>query len=233
MDDDSIKEVAKATSELAKVGSKIVDATTGAGAAFAKFFGGPINEVSGMITDRLQYVRWERQIRLYERAMDFMNERGLRAPTRQIPLKLAIPLLEAATLEEDNSLQDVWARMLVNATDVDHAGELTRSFIVMLEQLTSLEVQILKCLYSVKLGDDTEAAWLTTDLPNSTTASHQATIDWNNTQDPSPEVCLGIANLQRLGCLRVTETLGGIPIFRLVSPTILGEHLYSLCLDVR
>ncbi|WP_442873425.1 Abi-alpha family protein [Cupriavidus sp. USMAHM13] len=37
-----------------------------------------------------------------------------------LAMKVAVPLLQAAvTLEDDNSLQDRWARFLVNATNPD------------------------------------------------------------------------------------------------------------------
>lgn len=182
-----------------------------------------------MITDHLKYIRLERQIRLYERTVEFMRQRGIPSPTRPLPLKLAVPLLEAATLEEDDSLQDVWARMLVNATDADYGGDLTRSLIVILEQLSSLEVQLLEKVYSIDLGVDPEAGLLTSNLPVSVTATHVNTIVWDKTLDPDPKVCLGLANLERLGCVRVTDTFGGGPAYRLVFPTILGKALHSMC----
>ena len=45
-----------------------------------------------------------------QRAEQLLLEAGLSNPTRAIALKLAVPLLEAASLEDDDYLQDLWAR---------------------------------------------------------------------------------------------------------------------------
>ncbi|MES2898671.1 MAG: Abi-alpha family protein [Pseudomonadota bacterium] len=229
MEDETIRAVAEAAKEVAATGGKAIDSINAVGAAFSRFFGPPSSEVSGMICDHLKHIRLERQVRLYERTVEFMRQRGFRAPTRTLPLKLAVPLLEAATLEDDNSLQDVWARMLVNATDINHSGELSRSFIVILEQLSSLEVQMLDQIYELELDDDPETGVLTSNLPISVTASHVNTVAWTETTDPTATICLGLANLSRLGCIRATETFGGGPVYRLVFPTILGKALHSMC----
>ncbi len=62
-------------------------------------------------------MRWERQHRLIEKAHEFLGERGYQFPVNQLPPKLAIPILQNASLEENNFLQDKWASLLVNASD--------------------------------------------------------------------------------------------------------------------
>ena len=44
-----------------------------------------------------------------DRANDFMTQRGSQLIRRPVPLNVAIPLFEAASLEEDDDLQDLWA----------------------------------------------------------------------------------------------------------------------------
>ena len=63
----------------------------------------------GLFEDRLMYARWERQMRLMSRAEEFLKKSGLFAPTRAVPLKLAVPLLQAVILEDNDELQDRWA----------------------------------------------------------------------------------------------------------------------------
>lgn len=70
----------KTTKELDRTGGKAIDSINGGGAAFAKFFGPPSKEVSRIITDHLKYIRLERQIRLYERTVEFMRQRGIPSP---------------------------------------------------------------------------------------------------------------------------------------------------------
>ena len=64
-----------------------------------------MGELVGMFEDYLAVVRFERRVRLADRAHHFLAERGKHAPTRKIPLNIALPLLENATLEEDDELQ--------------------------------------------------------------------------------------------------------------------------------
>ena len=62
-------------------------------------------------------------------------------PTRKIPLNIGVPLIENATLEEDDDLQEVWARLLVNSGDASSGTELRRAFVSVLAEMTSLDVQ--------------------------------------------------------------------------------------------
>jgi hypothetical protein len=89
-----------------------------AGRELGHFIRGPVGEVVGMLEDHLKVVRFERQVRLWDRVRNILTEKGMDGPTRKIPLKIALPLLENATLEEDDDLQEVWARLLVNSGDV-------------------------------------------------------------------------------------------------------------------
>lgn len=141
-----------------------------------------------------------------------------------------MPLLNAATLEEDDNLQDIWARMLVNATNADHPRELTQSFIVILEQLTSLEMTLLVRIYAIELPETMDAGVYTANLPATASIENGNTIDWTTTMEPSDQVCLGLANLARLGLIQAAPTLGGSPWYRLVHRTILGEALMSFCM---
>jgi hypothetical protein len=113
---------AKATEEAAKASQEAIQA----GRELGRFFSGPAGELAGMWWDHLKVVRFERQVRLWERVRHFCDERGLLTPTRKIPLNIGVPLLQNATLEEDDDLQDVWARLLVNSADASSGIELRR-----------------------------------------------------------------------------------------------------------
>lgn len=58
--------------------------------------------------------RLKQSVRLAEKAKKLLDDAGL-APN-QVPLRTSIPLLEAASLEEDDELVDRWAALLANAT---------------------------------------------------------------------------------------------------------------------
>ncbi len=88
---------------------------------------------------------------------------GLTVPNRLVLLKIAIPLFQAATVEDDDDLQNIWANLLINAADKDSGIEVTQKFISILQDLSYLEVNILETIYSKKLPQDT-IIW-TYDLP--------------------------------------------------------------------
>jgi hypothetical protein len=97
-----------------------------------------------MLSDKLQVVRAQRQVRLAERLADFLKERGLlNGPTRSIAPNFAVPLIEHATLEEDDELQDVWARMLAVAADAGSEVEMRTAYIRMLADMTAFDVRVL------------------------------------------------------------------------------------------
>jgi hypothetical protein len=129
---------AKATEATANASREVIRA----GRHLGRFISGPAGEVVGMLWDHLRIVRFERQIRLWERTRHFLAKRGLDAPTRTIPLKIGLPLLDNATLEEDDELQDVWAKLLVNGGDASSGIEIRRAFVSVLAEMTALDVEI-------------------------------------------------------------------------------------------
>src|ERR1700730_7154924 len=105
-----------------------------------------------MLWDHLRVLRFERQIRLRERVCDFLAERGMDGPTRTIALKIGLPLLDNATLEEDDELQDVWARLLVNGGDADSGIEMRRAFVSVLAEMTALDVRNLASIEAIPVS---------------------------------------------------------------------------------
>jgi len=214
-------EEAKAVQEVARTTGKGIDAAREFGAWVAPFIGGSLEQVMGMFRDKLAYMRWERQVRLVQRAKQFLAERGLSSGTRPIPMKLAIPLLQAASLEEDDELQDIWANLLVNAADANSGVEIRRAYISILEELTPLDVRILSTIYSNPALPE-QAQLLTYDLPDRIhTDKPQGDLP-----RPSEEVTLALGNLARLGCVTSATYLGD---FAAVDRTVLGRGLYEAC----
>ncbi|MDR3383751.1 VPA1262 family N-terminal domain-containing protein [Cupriavidus basilensis] len=81
-------DIAKATSEVAKTAGQVVDATKQLGGFVAKYIGGPLAQASGIVEDKLKYMRWENQVDLMLRAEAKLTSVGLTSPNRAIPMKL-------------------------------------------------------------------------------------------------------------------------------------------------
>jgi hypothetical protein len=228
---DPVTETAKAAQEVAKSVGKGLDAGRAVGAFIAKYIAGPLEQGIGIVTDRLSYARWERQIRLMRRADEFLAQQGLSGPTRAVPLKIAIPLLQAASIEEDDGLQDLWAILLANAANAQSQVEIERGYISILEQLTPVEAQILKAIYALPFeAIHHNGAW-TVDLPRSARPKTKNDDEAEKSASSllSNEVKLALGNLDRLGCLNVTRTMGGGEMFSYVNPTFLGAAFVRAC----
>ncbi len=129
-----------------KVVESAIEATRDLGIFAAKFIKEPIEQVTGILTDKLKYIRWERQIRLLERANKFISERGIKDNHRIVSPKFAFPIIEHASLEEDDFLQDIWAKLLV--TSIDPSKESPHiAYIDIIRQLDPLDVKIIHFVY--------------------------------------------------------------------------------------
>jgi hypothetical protein len=67
--------------------------------------------------------------------------------TGEIPLNILQPAIEAASLQEDPTLQDIWANLLANAGDPRQSNSVMASFPAMLKELGGQEVKFLDALY--------------------------------------------------------------------------------------
>lgn len=84
-----------------------------------------------------------RQVRLFKRTQEMLNEMGVEP--RKVPMKLLLPIIQNGSLEEDDELQDKWAALLAN----NAAGKYTESvFPEILKQLSPADAYLLKmCFY--------------------------------------------------------------------------------------
>ncbi|MGY4526842.1 Abi-alpha family protein [Pseudomonas sp. TE21394] len=219
-------EQAKAVQEVAKTTGQAIEAAREVGGFISKFISGTLEQGLGIFEDKLKYLRWERSVRLAKKAEELMAQVGLTTPSRPIPLKLMLPLLQGATLEEDNELQDRWAALLVNAANANFNGEIRRSYAVILEQLTSLDARVLDAIYSLPFENSQHKGIITSGLPN------QARIaDDSDTEPALPEqaVLLSLSNLARLGCIAPALTWGGGESYNRVNPTVAGKAFVDAC----
>lgn len=224
---DPATESAKAAQEIAKTTSKIVDASREAGGFIARFVSGSLEQGMGIFEDRLRYMRWERQLRLMQRSEQVLKELGLAVPTRAVPLKIAIPLLQGASLEDNDELQDRWVNLLVNAANANSGIELQRVYIDILEQIGPVEARILDLIYALPFEDVTCADIFTGDLPNSVRLRTDADKDFLAPSEETTQLALG--NLVRLGCLKNGTTWEGGEHFGLLFPTVLGRAFVRAC----
>ena len=218
----------KAVEEVAKTAGKAIDASREVGGFIAKIIDRPLKQAFGIVEDRLKYIRWERQVRLMQRADEFLKSRGLSIPTRPVPLKIAIPIIVEGSLEEDDKLQDIWAQLLTNAADRDSGVEVRHMFLSILKDLTSQDVTVLNRIYAVSEDDAKYGIW-TAYLPDRIVL-HKDLAQGDSVQaNPTPEIQLTLSNLFRLGLITLTSTWGGALTFNFIMPTVLGREFVKAC----
>jgi len=142
------EEIAKAVQSVAKFGDKALETSQKVGGFFARVFKEPIEQVSGMVTDKLRFVRWQRLVNMSDEVNKILDSRGVK-DTRSVPPKLALPIFEESSLEEDKTLQDLWNHLLANAMDPNFNGELRYGFIDMIKNITGIEARILNTFYEI------------------------------------------------------------------------------------
>lgn len=139
-------EIAKAVQSVAKTGEVAIDATRSLGGFLARVFEGPTEEVIGMLTDKLRFVRWKRMLRMSDGVKCILDDHGV-VYTRPVPPKLALPIFEESSLEDDDDLHQLWCNLLANAMNPDFEGELRIAFVDMLKALTTIDVRVLHHLH--------------------------------------------------------------------------------------
>jgi hypothetical protein len=104
-----------------------------------------LEEVGLLMSDQVKLWRFKNQVNIVIKAERFLKEKGVK--TKKVSLKVLAPLLEGASMEEDETLQEKWAALLANTvtegTDLE-----TTLFAHILSQMSSLDCKILSDIYS-------------------------------------------------------------------------------------
>lgn len=214
---------AKTIEEIAKTTGKAIDATSKAGQFIAKYLDGPLEQAFGIFKDKLTYIRWERRVRLMDRASDFLRQRGLMRPTRSVPMSILVPVLQLGSMEEDNDLQDLWAQLLVTAGDANSGIVVEPAFIGILQNLSSRDAIILDKLYSFPV--EYENLFLYTSALPEKVLTEKPTSEMN----PPKDVCQSLGNLNRLGLIASGMMWDGGFSYLAVYQTVLGRAFVTAC----
>lgn len=153
-------------------------------AKFVNFVIPWIIDKSWMKQDDAKFKRWENAQKLFikaKRITDQINQELI-----EPPLKISMPLLENASLESEDELQEKRANLLANS--LTGKKEIKPAYIEILKELSTIEVKILDAIYN----EASKIWWIITDIQFSTEAI--ATNTW--TQIDSIKVI--IDNLFRL-----------------------------------
>jgi hypothetical protein len=114
-----------------------------------KVLGAPLEQIGGLLASPFEEMRKRRAERFARIVIDAdaqVKERG--AEPIQIPDYISLPLLEKATLVDDEDLQKMWACLLASASHPERAPSVSQSFPNMLAGLSPRDAQFLEVFFS-------------------------------------------------------------------------------------
>ncbi|MBK9947175.1 MAG: DUF4393 domain-containing protein [Nitrospira sp.] len=124
-----------------------IEAAEKLGQFFSNVFGEPIKTSVGMLQDKLGVIRWERQLRLADRVKEILDQRRKEGNRVSVPPRMALPIIEAASIESDDFLQDLWANLLASAMNSVTAPKVRSAFVDIIKQLEPIDVKLLEFCY--------------------------------------------------------------------------------------
>jgi hypothetical protein len=143
MDEDTMKELAKAAQESAKLGRLLIESTEKTGRFFSKAFGKSIDFVAAIRADNTYLEFYLNRLKIIDQVEVTLIRRGVKN-WKQIEPKFALPALEAAVLERSEEMQLGWVNLLANALDPNYKSSVRQSFIAILRDLEPQDAAILK-----------------------------------------------------------------------------------------
>ena len=110
----------------------------------AKLLGPSIKEFGELFADNVRYRRLKNQIKILNKTREFLEKKGIEP--RELNLKTLVPLIEKSSVEEDEILQEKWAKLIANMASSPESG-LEPRLINTLSSLSSLEAKILDFIH--------------------------------------------------------------------------------------
>ena len=123
----SVTDLAKAGAELAETVRKLI-------APFLE----PVSSEAGLyVAEKIRFVRFQNSLRVLERASQLLANYGINP--KAVNLKLLVPILEGAGLEDNDDLIEKWSGLLASAAS---GGEVLPAFARILAELGPDEAKI-------------------------------------------------------------------------------------------
>ena len=101
-------------------------------------------EIAERFRDDIRVYRYGRQLECLKKAEKMAKDAGF--TPKAVPIKLLFPLLEGASLEENEDLHTMWAALLANASAPSKSENVRPGFIAILKQMAPDEAVLLQLI---------------------------------------------------------------------------------------
>lgn len=113
-----------------------------------RLFGPSADEIGLTLADNFRIRRLKNQIRNFEKIEKIIDKEKI--SIKQVDLKVLVPYLDGVAMEEDENLQNLWARLMINY--LDSTKNLTSHvYPIILKQISTDELRLLESLEGGKL----------------------------------------------------------------------------------
>jgi hypothetical protein len=108
-------------------------------------FGPSFHEVGGMIADQVKLRRFKNQVTIFTKAQKILKDKKI--DPKKVSLKVLAPLIEYSSYEEEEGLQDKWAKLTAHVLAEDDDIIFHQNCISILNKLSSLEAKLMDDLH--------------------------------------------------------------------------------------
>lgn len=172
-----------------------------------KIFGLPLQKTGEIISDlldgclgiKVKEWRYKRIVDTILKARQYLHDKGV--DPRIVPLKVLHPLLESASLEDDENMQEKWAALLANAADPKKSNDIHLSYIEILKQLSPIQAKILDDYYTLYIEE--KIPWERTGFGHKSEFKIFKSDVCNNTGLSTEQFDLIVCDLIRLNLLQL------------------------------
>lgn len=126
--------------------SKAIDLASGVGKFLKTIVGPAASEIGLMLGDSVRFYRYKNLVRIAEKVEAIEKVRQLEGKAIEIPMRYAIPIIEFASKDDDDVIQNRWALLIANAIDSNVKLDIKKAYLDVLASLEPLDVLILDFL---------------------------------------------------------------------------------------
>ena len=201
------EEDAKAIQELSKFGTASVELVHAFGSAVMGTLGTiPRRLVEKVFDSWVTPKQAENLIQIDNKRRAHLAARNVEDP-QSISLDIGIPILEAASETSLEEIQDLWARLLASAQEVEKAPQIRLNYVETIRSLCPDDAAVFKALFDAT-GDELTRKWVASTLH----FSHD-------------RVEVSLECLVRLGCATASAAVGRY------YPSAFGRELWRILSD--
>ena len=129
-------------------GQALIDTVADTRGTFGKIFGPAITEFGGMLGDKVREWRFRNLANIMGRVQKLADERQLPPENlKALPFGDAIRVIEAASEEEDESVAELWARLLANAAGPAKSNGVTKVHVDILKSISASEAAFMELMF--------------------------------------------------------------------------------------